>query len=75
MRWLGLETTVTILDGPDAPGLHPRLFRAVLGLGPEQKIAWGDREATDEEIVAMTEAEGRRIYDFEIRKVYGQLTT
>ncbi len=34
MRWLGLETTVTIIDGPDAPGLHPRLFRAVLGKAP-----------------------------------------
>ena len=75
MRWLGLETTVTILDGPDAPALHPRLFRAVLGLGPERKIAWGDHEATDEQIVAMTQAEGRLIYDFEIRKAYGQLAT
>jgi hypothetical protein len=74
-RWLGLETTVTIIDGPEAPELHPRLFRAVLGLGPEQKITWGDNEATDEQIVAMTAAEERLIYDFDIHKTYGQLTT
>lgn len=75
VRWLGLETTVTILDGPDAPSLHPRLFRAVLGLGPHQKIAWGSKEATDDEIVAMTAAEERLIYDFEIHQTYGRLTT
>jgi PPOX class probable F420-dependent enzyme len=73
MRWLGLEATVTILDGPDAAQLHPRLFRAVLGLQPEQKIAWGGRQATDEEIVAMTAAEQRLIYDFTIHKAYGRL--
>jgi hypothetical protein len=38
----GQQTTITILDAPDVPELHHRLFRAVLGLGPEQKIAWGN---------------------------------
>jgi Pyridoxamine 5'-phosphate oxidase len=75
MRWLGLETTVTIIDGPDAPGLHPRLFRAVLGLGPEQKITWGDNEATDAQIIALTAAEERLIYDFDIHKAYGRLAS
>jgi PPOX class probable F420-dependent enzyme len=74
LRWLGLETTVTILGGPDVPELHPRLFRAVLGLGPEEMIAWGNRQASDEEIVAMAAAEQRLIYDFEIHRTYGRLT-
>ncbi len=39
----------------------------------EQKIAWGDRQATDHEIVAMTAAEERLIYDFEMHKAYGWL--
>jgi hypothetical protein len=43
--------------------------------GREQKITWGDNEATDEQIVAMTAAEERLIYDFDIHKTYGQLTT
>lgn len=74
MRWLGLEKTATILEGPDAPGIHPRLFRAVLGLGPEQTTTWGNRQATAEEIIAMMAAEQRLIYDFEIHKAYGQAT-
>jgi hypothetical protein len=41
---------------------------------PEQKITWGDQEPTDDQIVAMTRAEERLIYDFEIHKTYGQLT-
>ena len=28
-RWLGAECTVTILDGPDAPQLHLRLFQVM----------------------------------------------
>lgn len=60
---------------PTPRGLHPLLFRAVLGLGPEQNITWGDNEATDAQIVAMTAAEERLIYDFDIHKTYGRLTT
>jgi hypothetical protein len=73
MRWLGLETTVTILDGP-GPGpaaLHLPLFRAILGLGPGQTIAWGDHEVTDDELVAMMAAEERLIYEFQIHRAYG----
>ena len=39
--------------------------------GSEDRL--GRPRATDEQIVAMTQAEGRLIYDFEIRKAYGQL--
>jgi hypothetical protein len=35
----------------------------------------GNRQATDEEIGAMTAAEKRLIYDFEIHKACGQLAT
>lgn len=71
MRWLGLETTVTILDGPDTPALHLPLFRTVLGLGPGQMIAWGDHEVTDDELVAMMAAQERLIYEFQIHRSYG----
>jgi hypothetical protein len=74
-RHAGSGWGVTIPGGSDDPELHPRLFRAVLGLGPEQKIAWGNRQATYEEIGAMTAAEKRLIYDFEIHKACGQLAT
>src|SRR4051812_2020387 len=30
-EWLGLETRVTILDGPDAPQLNLKLYRALAG--------------------------------------------
>lgn len=71
MCWLGLDTTVTILDGSDAPRAHLPLFRTILGLGSEQKIAWADIEVTDDELVAMMVAEQRLIYEFEIHRAYG----
>lgn len=60
-QWLGLETTVTILEGPDAPQLNLKLYRALAG----------EPDDTDEYLEAMV-AEKRLIYEFQIGKVYGQ---
>src|SRR5438034_560602 len=59
-RWLGLETTVTILDGPDAPELNLRLYRALAG----------EPDDVEEYLRAMV-AEQRLIYEFDVGRSYG----
>src|SRR5580700_2011728 len=43
--WRGLETTVTILDGPDAPRQNLRLFREMFD-NPSGPINWFGRDFT-----------------------------
>jgi hypothetical protein len=59
--WLGLETCVTILDGPDAPMQNLQLHRITEGEPPD--LAKYLREKVEQQ---------RLIYEFEILKVYGQ---
>ena len=59
-EWLGLETTVTILDGPDAPELNLRLYRTLRG----------DPDDVQEYLDAMVK-EQRLIYEFEVERAYG----
>jgi PPOX class probable F420-dependent enzyme len=60
-EWLGLETTVTILDGPDAPELNLRLYRVLAG----------EPDDLEEYLGAMV-AEKRLIFEFQIERAYGQ---
>jgi PPOX class probable F420-dependent enzyme len=59
--WLALETTVTILDGDDAPELNLKLYRALAG----------EPDDVNEYLEAMV-AEQRVIYEFAIHRAYGQ---
>ena len=59
-RWLGLEATVTILDGSDAPDLNLALYRVLAG----------EPDDTAEYLEAMKREE-RLIYEFEISRSYG----
>jgi PPOX class probable F420-dependent enzyme len=59
-EWLGLETSVTILDGSDAPELNLKLYRALAG----------EPDDVDEYLEAMVKEE-RLIYEFEILHAYG----
>jgi hypothetical protein len=68
--WRGLETTVTILDGPDAPQLNLRLFREMFH-NPSGPINWFGRDFTDEAFLqAMVEQE-RIVYEFAVHRSYG----
>ena len=72
-RWLALESRVTILDGPDAPSLHLRLFQ-VMQQGmrvPEGQINWFGRTISEEEFLKTMVEEQRLIYEFEIIRSYG----
>lgn len=59
--WMGLETRVRILDGPEAPQQNLALYRALAG----------EPKDVDEYLRAMV-AERRLIYEFEVGRAYGQ---
>ena len=60
-HWLGLETRVDVLDGPDAPQLNLALYRTLAG----------DPDDIEEYLQAMV-SEKRLIYRFNIERAYGQ---
>jgi PPOX class probable F420-dependent enzyme len=59
-RWLGLETTVAILDGPDAPQKNLALYRALAG----------EPDDVEEYLRAMV-VERRLVYEFDVTRTYG----
>ncbi len=61
-QWLGLETTVTILDGPDAVEQNLQLYLLLAGRPPDD---------LDEYRQAMVD-EQRLIYEFAVERAYGQ---
>lgn len=69
-RWLALETTVTILDGPDAPELNLRLFRAMQGR-PTGTISWFGGELDEMDFRRQMVTEQRLIYEFTVQRSYG----
>jgi uncharacterized pyridoxamine 5'-phosphate oxidase family protein len=68
--FLALETTVTILDGSDAPALNLRLFRVMQGK-PTGPVSWFGGELEDDDFLARMQAEQRLIYEFEPHHTYG----
>jgi Pyridoxamine 5'-phosphate oxidase len=70
--WLALESTVTILDGPDAPELNLELFRAMQGR-PQGPLSWFGGELEQDAFRARMVEEGRLVYQFEVRRSYGMV--
>lgn len=74
-NYLTLETSVTILDGPDAPDLNIKLFQEMQRSSPQQPspghLLWYGQEKTIEEFRQTMVEEGRLIYEFEIKRAYG----
>lgn len=69
-EWLGIESTVTILDGPDAPELNVKLFR-VMQNRPTGPLSWFGGEMEEPAFLERMAAEGRLIYQFEVTRAYG----
>jgi PPOX class probable F420-dependent enzyme len=73
--WLGIEATVTILEGPDAAEQSVRLFRAMQADMPRPPapghLYWEGQERTEEEFLGFMRHEGRLIYEFEVVRTYG----
>jgi hypothetical protein len=68
--WLALETTATILDGPDAPDLNVHLFRIMQGQ-PTGPLTWFGAELEEAAFLQTMVDEGRLIYDFDVQRAYG----
>jgi PPOX class probable F420-dependent enzyme len=68
--WLALETSVTILDGPDAPELNLRLFR-VMQDRPTGSLSWFGGEFSENDFLRAMVDEGRLLYEFEVHHTYG----
>jgi PPOX class probable F420-dependent enzyme len=68
--WLGLETTVTILDGPGAAEQNLRLFRVMQGkaAGP---LLWFGQELDEDRFRQVMNDEERLIYEFSVHRAYG----
>ena len=74
-RWLGLETTVTILEGQDVPQLTLRFMRSLqAGIDPQPapgRITWFGQQKTEEEFLQIMVDERRLLYEFDITRAYG----
>lgn len=68
--WLTLETTVEILDGPDAAANNLRLFR-VMQQRPAGPISWFGGELEKAEFLDRMRVEQRLIYEFTVTRTYG----
>jgi Pyridoxamine 5'-phosphate oxidase len=68
--FLALETTVTILDGPDAAALNLQLFRRMQNR-PTGPLSWFGGELEEPEFLERMAAEQRLIYEFEPHHSYG----
>jgi hypothetical protein len=68
--YLGLETTVTILDGPEVADLSVHLFR-VMQRRPEGPLSWFGGELDEGAMRQAMVDEGRIIYEFEVHRSYG----
>jgi len=69
--FLGLETVVTILDGPDVPELNLRLFQTMQPESRPGYLAWFGQEKSYAEFLRMMVEERRLIYEFDVRRAYG----
>lgn len=71
--YLTLDTTVAILDGPDAAELNRRLFTVMQARmsPPPGTLFWEGTPKTTEEFLQIMVDEQRLIYQFEITNSYG----
>jgi PPOX class probable F420-dependent enzyme len=69
-RYLSIESRVTILEGPDAPEQHVRLFR-IMQKRPSGPLSWYGSDKSEEEFLRSMIDEKRLIYEFEPLRIYG----
>jgi hypothetical protein len=68
--YLTLETTVTILDGPDAPELSLKLFRTMQDK-PTGPLSWFNGQLEEEAFLQTMRDEQRLVYEFDVSRSYG----
>lgn len=70
--WLSLDTTVAILEGPDAPAMSLRLFRT-MQQRPTGPISWFGQDYESDDFERLMVDEQRLIYEFDIERSYGMV--
>lgn len=73
LKWLGIEASVTILEGPEVPRLSVELFE-VMQAGMERPpgmLFWNGKLKSREEFIQAMVEEQRLIYEFAIARHYG----
>lgn len=68
--YLTIESTATVLDGPDAPQLNLELFR-VMQNRPEGPLNWYGEELEEDAFLDRMVDEKRLVYEFMPTKAYG----
>ncbi len=68
--WLALETTVTLLEGPEAAAQNLRLFR-VMQNRPSGPLAWYGDELDEPAFLQRMLDEDRLVYEFGVDRSYG----
>ncbi|MDQ6798380.1 MAG: pyridoxamine 5'-phosphate oxidase family protein [Actinomycetota bacterium] len=68
--WLTLESTVRLLEGPDAADLSLTLFRTMQDR-PSGDISWFGKDIGEESFLKLMADEGRLVYEFEVERTYG----
>jgi hypothetical protein len=68
--YLTLETTVTILDGPEVPAQTMRMMRQMQdkATGP---LSWFGKELDEPDFLQTMIDEGRVLYQFDVQHAYG----
>jgi PPOX class probable F420-dependent enzyme len=69
-RWLALETTVTILEGPEAGPQNVQLFR-VMQSRPGGPLTWNGQELDEDAFLQAMDDEHRLVYEFDVQHSYG----
>ena len=69
-RWLAVEATVTILEGPGAAAQNLRLFR-VMQDRPGGPLSWFGGELDEGAFLQAMAEEHRLIYEFDVHRSYG----
>jgi PPOX class probable F420-dependent enzyme len=68
--YLTIESTATVLDGPDAPQLNLELFR-VMQSRPSGPLLWNGEELDEDAFLDTMVTEKRLVYEFMPTKAYG----
>lgn len=70
--YLGLDTNVTILEGPDVADRSIELFKILQPKAAPGTLVWQQQSRTYDEFRQIMRDEGRVIYQFEVLRAYGR---
>ena len=71
-RWLGVETTVSLVEGDEGLDLSVRLFRQMQGK-PDGPLSWFGGEHDEPAFREVLAREGRLVYEFAVVRAYGMV--